>query len=197
MNASPGRRIMQQPLHRLDRTAYLAALAVLQVALAIDVAPRIAVMLVPGADVATGAVWPAEAQMAAQAGAYALTIGCTAVVLAFPTLALARHVERGRTRFLGLPRTGIRLAVSGALAYLLAHALASIAAASLTVTLAGVPTLAASLATGGLALMSAGVLTAEVLRRAIAPLRVPIAPWECNPVRIEVIDPPELATRAR
>ncbi len=49
---------------------------------------------------------------------------------------------------------------------------------------------------GGIALMAAGVLTAELLRRSVAPMRIPIAPWHCRPVRVEVIEPFELATRA-
>ena len=184
------------PLHRLQRGAYLATLAVLQIALVIDVAPDLAERLVPRTYVVSGAAWSPAAQIAAQLAAYALSLAGTAVILAFPALALARHAQRGGLRFLGLPRLGIRLAIGGAFAYVAAQALASVAAAP-AIAAAGIPGLAASFATGSLAVMAAGALTAEVLRRGIAPpVRVPIAPWHCSPVRIEVIDPPELATRA-
>ncbi len=178
--------------HRLDRAAYLAALALLQAALMIDVAPRLAAALVPRAHLAIGPAWLAVAQVAG----YALALAGSAIALAFPAIALARHAQRGRMRFLGLPRFGTWLAIAGASAFAAAQALAWVAHSSLAIAGAAVAGIAPSLASGGIALMAAGALTAEVLRRGVAPLRVPIAPWHCRPVRIEVIDPRELATHA-
>jgi len=178
--------------HRPDRVAYLAALVLLQAALLIDVAPRLAAALVPRAHLALGPAW----LTVAQAVAYALALAGSAIALAFPAIAFARHAQRGRMRFLGLPRYGIWLAIAGASAFAAAQTLAWVAHAGLAIADAAVAGIAPSLASGGIALMAAGVLTAEVLRRGIAPVRVPIAPWHCRPVRLEVIDPRELATRA-
>jgi len=47
----------------------------------------------------------------------------------------------------------------------------------------------------GLALMAAGVLCAEVLRRGVGMPRRITAPRDTPPLRIEVTHPPELATR--
>lgn len=179
--------------HRLDRAAYLAALGLLQAALMIDVAPRLATALVPRAHVAIDPAWLTFAQVAG----YALALTGSAVALAFPAIALARHAQRGRMRFLGLPRFATWLTVAGASAFAAAQALAWIAHSSPAIADAAVAGIAASLASGGVALMAAGALTAEVLRRGFAPVPVPIAPWYCRPVRIEVIDPAELATHAR
>jgi hypothetical protein len=190
MNFALARTFMRSPF-RLDRAAYLATLAVLQVALMIDVAPRLAAALAPHAYLAFNPAWLSVAQ----AAGFALALAGSALVLAFPVLALARHAQRGRMRFLGLPRFGARLAIVGAIAFAAAKGLAWVAHSSLAIVDASVSEIAASLSSGGIALMAAGALTAEVLRRGIAPMRVPIAPWHCRPVRIEVIDPPELATR--
>src|SRR4249920_2813012 len=98
--------------HRPDRAAYLAALALLQAALLIDVAPRLAAALVPRAHLALGPAWLTVAQGAG----YALALAGSAIALAFPVIAFARHA-RGRMRFLGLPRFGIWLAIAGASAF--------------------------------------------------------------------------------
>ena len=177
---------------RLERAAYFAALTLLQAALMIDVAPRLAVALIPRAHLADGPAWLSVAQVAG----YALALAGSAIALAFPAIALARHAQRGRMRFLGLPRFGTWLAIAGASAFAAAQALAWAAHSSLAIAGAAVAGIAPSLASGGIALMAAGALTAEVLRRGVAPLRVPIAPWHCRPVRIEVIGPRELATHA-
>ena len=184
-------RPFMRPRHRLHRAAYLAALALLQAALMIDVAPRLAAALAPHAHFGFNPAWLSVVQ----AAGYALALAGSATVLAFPALALARHAQRGRMRFLGLPRFGIRVAVAGAIAFAAAQALAWIAHSSLAIVDSSASEIAASLSSGGIALLAAGALTAEVLRRGVVPMRIPIAPWHCRPVRIEVLDPPELATR--
>lgn len=174
---------------RVGRSAYLATLALLQAALLHDVAPRLAAALARDLRAGAGAPW------ALHAAGYALTLVGTAIALAFPALALARHVQRGRCRFRGLPRPGVGAALAGALLYATAQTLVIAAHFAPTSLDASAALAAHSLAAGGVAFMAAGVIGAEVLRRSIAPVRVPIAPWHCAPVRIEVIDPPELATR--
>jgi hypothetical protein len=186
------RPFASQSLRRLPRAAYLATLALLQVALAIDVAPRLGTALVPNASYAHVAGWPSLALV----GGHALAIGGAAIVLAVPALALARHARRGRARFVGLPRFGIGLGIAGASIYAAAQAAAIVARWPPALFDAAAAGTTESVAAGGIALMAAGALTAEVLRRSVAPLRIPIAPWHCRPVRIEVIDPPDLATRA-
>jgi hypothetical protein len=177
---------------RGGRRVYLAALGLLQVALLHDVAPRIAAALALDVHAVAGM----GASSAVHAAGYALTLFGAAVALAFPSLALARHVERGQCRFRGLPRTCIGVMLTGALLYAIAQVLTIVARAAPTAIDASTTLAASSIAGAGVSIMAAGSLVAEVLRRSIAPVRVPIAPWHCQPVRIEVIDPPELATRS-
>jgi len=178
------------PLSRVARPAYLLTLALLQTATLFDVAPPLALSLARDVH-AAGDGGPSLVQVAG----YALTLVGTAIVLAFPALALARHAQRGPCRFRGLPRSCIGAALLGALLYGLARTF------SLAVRLAPTPidvSLAAvvpSFVAGGIAIMAASTVAAEILRRSVAPVRVPIAPWQCQPVRVEVIEPPELATR--
>ena len=186
------RPFASQSLRRQGRAAYLATLALLQVALLAHVAPSLAAALATHAGAAADPGWPS---VACAAGC-ALALAGAAIVLAFPALALARHARRGRLRFVGLPRFGTRLGCAGASIYAAAqaHAIAGHWRPEFLGTAAAGT--AGSMIAGGIALMAAGVLTAEVLRRSVAPMRIPIAPWDCRPVHIEVIDPPELATRA-
>ena len=180
----------EAPLARAARAAYLLTLAYFQGAVLVNVAPPLAALLARDVH-ALGA----DAPSLVRAAAYALTLAGASIALAFPTLALARHAQRGRCRFRGLPRSWIGVALTGALLHALAQ-IATLAArfapASIDIAVLGA---APVLANAGIALMAAGALVAEVLRRSIAPVRVPIAPWHCQPVRVEVIDPPELATR--
>ncbi len=178
------------PISRLARPAYLLMLALLQMAVLVDVAPPLAAMLARDVH-ALGAGGPSLVR----AAGYALTLAGTAIVLGFPALAFARHAQRGRCRFRGLPRSCIAAALTGALLYAVAHIVSlALRLAPMTIDVA-IVVAAPALATAGIAIMAAGALAAEILRRSIAPVRVPIAPWHCRPVRIEVIDPPELATR--
>lgn len=186
------RPLASRSLRRQDRAAYLATLALLQVALLIDVAPALAIALTPHASIAADVSWPSVAR----AVGCALALAGTATVLAFPAFAMARHARRGRARFLGLPRFGTGLACAGASLYAAAQALAIAGhwrPGFIDTDTAGA---AGSMAAAGIALMAAGALTAELLRRSVAPMRVPIAPWHCRPVRIEVVEPSELPTRA-
>ena len=174
---------------RIGRPGYLASLALLQAALLLDVAPRLAAALARDAFAGTGGASPIHL-----AGCASTLVGM-AIVLAFPVLALARHVQRGRCRFRGLPRACVGVALTGALLHAIALAFAIAARFSPASFEASSVLAIPSLLAGGAAIMAAGALAAEVLRRSVAPVRVPIAPWHCRPVRIEVIDPPELATR--
>ena len=178
------------PRFHLVRPAYLLMLALLQVAVLVDVAPPLAAILARDVH-----AFGAGGASLIRAAGYALTLAGTAVVLAFPALAFARHARGGRIRFRGLPRSCIAIALTGALLYALAKIAPILAHLSPMSTDVAAAAAAPALATAGIAIMAAGALVAEILRRSIAPVRVPIAPWQCRPVRIEVIDPPELATR--
>lgn len=176
---------------RLARTAYLAALALLQAALLFDVAPRVATALAHDVHALAGA----SAAPAVQATGYAFTLLGLAAALAFPSLALARHVERGRCRFRGLPRACVGVTLTGAPLYAIAQTVWFVARWAPDAVAATAALAAPAAAAAGVSIMAAGALAAEVLRRSVAPIRMPIAPWHCQPVRIEVIDPPDLATR--
>jgi hypothetical protein len=179
-------------LRRQDRGAYLATLVLLQAALLVDVAPALAIALTPLASVVAGEGWPSVVR----AAGCVLALAGTSIVLAFPTFALARHARRGRLRFLGLPRLGTGLASAGASIYAAAQTLAIAGHWRPGLIDAATAGACGAMAAGCIALMAAGVLTAELFRRSVAPMRVPIAPWHCRPVLVEVIEPSELATRA-
>jgi hypothetical protein len=174
----------------MHRRLYLTTLFLLQIALIGWIAPPLAqVLQLETAPGLAPAGWPAILQLVATAA----TIVGTTVVLAFPIVALMRHRRGGPLRFLGLPAWATVLASSG---------MAALCAGS--VMLALVPMLpidgrmtavliARPVVAGGLALATAGVLCAELLRRSVAPARE-TADHRRKPGRIEVTHPPELRT---
>jgi hypothetical protein len=174
------------------RTAYVAALSILQVALIVELAPSLALAFRANAlaGLATEG-WPALLQLFAMG----VAVGGTALALVFPGVALARHVRSGPMRFLGLPRWAIALAIAGVVllgAATLGLVLASALPADIRVNvlLVSRPALA-----GGLALATAGVLCGELLRRSV-PAPSLKAALRHAAGRIEVTHPPELRTRA-
>ena len=172
------------------RRLYLATLLALQLVLIARVAPRLAVAL--HADAALGAFpggWPALAQWL---GAAAAIVGVT-LALVFPGVALLRHQQRGRPRFIGLPRWSVAFALAGGatlIAGVVLHATLPLLAVDARLPAALV---ARNVQNAGLALAAAGTLCAELLRRSVAPLRNTSA--RRNVGTIEVTDPPELRTR--
>ncbi len=176
------------------RHAYQCTLVALQLALLFELAPPLAQALRDG--IAFGA-FPDGVLAFAQGATALAAIGGGALALAFPMLALGRHAQRGRLRFGGLPRWAVALALAGAAAYVLA-ALLYVAApllapeARMAAALTARPMLNA-----GLAVMAAGVLCAELLRRSVGLPRVVATPRVSATERIEVTQPRELATHAR
>jgi hypothetical protein len=175
----------------MSRTLYLGTLALLQLALFAHVAPPLARTFKAHALFASlHDGWAVAAQLAA----VALAVAGAAIALAFPLLALSRHAKRGRLRFLGLPRWAIRVGIAGGA--LFALALVATALATLLPALReALAPLGQSAAIGGTALMAAGALCAELLRRSIPPVPSVDAPWRCAPVRIAAIDRSESAER--
>ena len=176
----------------MRRALYLSALLVLQLALVVQLAAPLAHAL--RVDTAPGlapAGWPALLQLVATAAA----VAGTSLALVFPGLALARHQRVGTQRFMGMPRWAVTLALIGALVHALG-VIALVAApmapgdARLTLALLARPVVA-----GGLALATAGVLCAELLRRNPASGNPSVAGSRGKPGRIEVTHPPELRTR--
>ena len=147
------------------RPLYLAALLILQLALIVRLAPPLAQAL--RVDALAGPApggWPAMLQLIATG----LAVAGAALSLVFPGVALARHRRSGTHRFLGLPPWAVALALAG---------IALLAAAALGIALAPimppepraiVHLVARPALTGGLALATAGVLCAELLRRSVA-----------------------------
>jgi len=183
---------MLSRLHLLRRL-YQCALVALQLALLVLLAPPLANALQRA--LALGA-FP-DSGLAIVQGAMALAaIGGGALALAFPLLALLRHRQRGRARFSGLPRWAVVLAVAGGVVFALGAVLN--AAAPFASTDARLATLltARPMLNAGFAIMAAGVLSAELLRRSVGvPPMIPI-PHNAPNERIEVTHPPELATHA-
>lgn len=175
------------------RLLYLAALLVLQLALIVKLAPPFAQAL--QMDALAGHApegWPAMLQLIATG----LAVAGASLALVFPGVALARHRRAGTHRFLGLPAWAVGLALSG-IALLAAAALGLALAPVLPAELRAVAYLVARPAiTGGLALATAGVLCAELLRRSVAATRGAPSALHHAHGRIEVTYPPELRTCA-
>ena len=130
-----------------------------------------------------------------QLAAVIVTVFAMSVALAFPVLALARHCRRGPQRFVGLPDWATVLAACGAIALCagwLAHGLVPALPAETRFTALLV---ARSVGAAGLALATAGVLCAELLRRSVAVTRDAVDQRRVRSARIEVTYPPELRTR--
>jgi len=143
------------------RPLYLATLLVLQLALIVKLAPPLAQALRVDAlaGLAPGG-WPAMLQLIATG----LAVAGAALALAFPVVALARHRRSATFCFLGLPPWAVALALAG-IALLAAAALGLALAPIMPAELRIIVYLVARPAlTGGLALATAGVLFAELLR---------------------------------
>lgn len=172
------------------RRLYIATLLALQLVLLVRVAPRLAVAL--HADAALGALPGGVPALAQWLGAAAAIVG-VALALVFPGVALLRHQQRGKIRFIGLPRWAVALALAGG-AVLAAGLMLN---AALPLLPSGARLAAALVARGaqnaGLALGAAGALCAELLRRSVMPLRSTSVRRHVD--RVEVTDPPELRTR--
>jgi hypothetical protein len=159
------------------RTAYLATLATLQLALTIDIAPRIAEIIR-----VQSAVLQAEDLSAAvlRLGVAGIAAASAAIVLSAPVLALLRHHQRGALRFLGLPAWWVRCSQAGAVLF----ALSLLAPQAFTVL--AIPgselwdALDEPLRQAAITLMAGGAIAAELLRRSIAP---PLVLRECMPIR--------------
>lgn len=145
------------------RTCYLAALCVLQVMLAWHLVPIVALVLmrhVPLGRAADG--WPAVMEIASAA----LCVVGAGLSLAYPCIVVMRHVQRGVQRFTGLPRWAVVLTFIGC-ALLAADAALRGLAPWLPMIDHRTPGTMFPLAAPGVALMSAGALFAELLRRSL------------------------------
>jgi hypothetical protein len=175
----------------MRRSLYMTTLLILQLALVVKLAPPLAHGL--GIDAAPGLApggWPAMLQLVATA----VAVAGASVALVFPGIALACHRRCGLVHFLVQPRWAIAVALFGA---------AALVAGALVVTV--VPTLpvdvrmtaaliARPVIACGLALATAGVLCAELLRGEPAPDHAE-ARERSGTARVEVTHPPDLRTR--
>lgn len=175
------------------RPLYLAALLVLQLALIVKLAPPLAQAL--RVDALAGLApdgWPALLQLLATGFA----VAGAALALVFPGVVLARHRRAGTQRYLGLPAWAVALALAG-IALLAAAAVGLALAPLMPVEARAIALLVTRPAiTGGLALATAGVLCAELLRRSVPAARSARAAPHPAHGRIEVTYPPELRTCA-
>ena len=178
---------------QLLRRLYQCTLVALQLALLVLLAPPLAQALQRG--LALGAI-PGRGLAIVQGALALVAIGGGALALAFPLFALLRHRQRGRARFGGLPRWAVVLAVAGGIVFVLGAVLN--AAAPLVGTDVRLATLltARPMLNAGLAVMAAGVLCAELLRRSVGMPPLIAIPRNAPNERIEVTHPPELATHA-
>lgn len=173
------------------RRLYQMTLVALQVALMWQLVPPLAQALRQGVAFGAFAQGPLSVIQVVSAGA-AIIGG--ALALAFPGLALLRHVRRGPQRFGGLPRWSVALALAGSAVFLVGAALnGALPLFAPENRMAAVLT-ARPMQNAGLALMAAGVLWAEVMRRSVGLPRMVVVPRD-SAHRIEVTHPLELATR--
>lgn len=174
------------------RRLYQITLVALQAALFVQIVPPLAQALRHGT--AFGA-FPEGGLAVIQLASALAAVGGGALALAFPVLALLRHRQRGPLRFDGLPRWSVALAVGGALLFLVGASLNGIIPLLAPESRMAAALTARPVLNAGLALMAAGVLCAEVLRRGVRVPRMVTVPRDIAPPRIEVTQPPELATR--
>ncbi len=176
----------------ISRSLYLGTLLMLQLALVTQVAPPLARTFKAHALFASlHDGWPVAAHLVG----LVLSVAGAALALQFPLLAIARHAKRGTSRFAGLPHWAIGVAVAGAALFASALITAAIGRLLSDDTRDALFAIAQSTAIAGTAVMAAGALCAELLRRSVAPVPVPTAPWQCTPARIEALDPSERVTR--
>jgi hypothetical protein len=183
------------PIHvrPTSRSLYLGTLFMLQLALVTQVAPPLARMFKAHAMFASlHDGWTVAAHLAG----LVLSVAGAALALQFPLLAIVRHTKRGAPRFAGLPRWAIRVAIAGAALFACALAITAIAAVLSDDARGALSAVARSAAVAGTAVMAAGALCAELLRRSVPPVAVPQAPWQCETVRIRPLDALERSARA-
>ena len=177
----------------MRRRLYLTTLVILQLALVFKLSPPLGDAL--RLDIAPGLAprgWPAVLQLVATAAA----IVGTSLALVFPGFALARHRRGGVLRFQGLPDWAIILAFCGAVALGAGFTLLALVPMlpvemRMTAVLIARPVMA-----GGLALATAGVLCAELLRRSVTSVHAAAERERRRSGRVEVTHPPELRTHA-
>jgi len=174
------------------RRLYQVTLVALQIALLAHIVPPLAQALWRGVALSA---FPESPLALIQVASAAAAIGGGALALAFPAFALLRHRQRGQTRFGGLPRWSVALALTGAVVFLLGAALNGAVPLLVPANRMAAVLTARPVQNAGLALMAAGVLCAELLRRSVGVPRIVVVSHEASPQRIEVTHPPELATR--
>ena len=176
----------------MRRPLYMTALLILQLALVIKLTlPLAHAFRIDASPGLAPSGWAAMLQLVATAAA----VAGASLALVFPGVALARHRRCGLLLFLGLPRWAITVALCGAAALVAGALLVTLVPmlpvdARMTAILIARPVVA-----GGLALATAGVLCAELLRRHSAPARASEAGERTRSDRIEVTHPPDLRTR--
>ena len=173
------------------RCAYLVALALLQIALAVAVAPPLSAALRAHAAIVDAPNLAAAVLRLAIVG-IAMTGG--AFALAGPLLALLRHRQRGALRFRGLPRTAAAATIGGA---------ALIATTGLVQLLiehavfdppAWLHDLLPAATDASIAATVGGAICAEMLRRSVAPPQLIGHTVPPRQVTVQVVAPEELRT---
>jgi len=176
----------------MTRRLYQITLVALQVALLVQIAPPLAQGLWRGVALSAFSHGPLVLIQVVSAGA---AIAGGALALAFPALALLRHRKRGQLRFGGVPRWSVALALAGTAIFLLGVLLNGVIPLLAPGDRMAAVLTARPVLNAGLALMAAGVLCAELLRRGVGAPRVIVVAADAGSPRIEVTHPPELATR--
>jgi len=178
----------------MHRRFYLCSLVILQFALVFKLSPPLGDAL--RLDIAPGLAprgWPVVLQLV---GTAAAIVGAS-LTLVFPGFALARHRRGGVLRFHGLPEWATTVAFCGTVAMVAGFALLAIVPMLPVETRMTAILVARPVVAGGLALATAGVLCAELLRHGMGALHASAEREHRRPGRVEVTHPPELRTQAR
>ena len=138
----------------MARNLYLGTLALLQAAMIWQVLPAMVAVLQRHVPLGSA---PDFFTSSMQLGAALICIVASAVVLAFPTIALLRHCEHGPYRFLLLPPWAASTAIGGGLVFTAALLPRLIGDAAASTSMPLVLT--------GFSVMHAGALAAELMRR--------------------------------
>lgn len=173
------------------RRTYLAALALLQLALVVVVAPPLSAAMRAHAAIGD-APDPAAAALRLAVVGVAMTGG--AFALAGPLLALLRHRQRGAVRFRGLPRVAVAATIGGAALFAATGSVGLLLEHADVAAPAWLDDLLPAVVDAAIAVAVGGATCAEMLRRSVAP--PPLIGHTLPPrqVTVQVVAPEELRT---
>ncbi len=173
------------------RRAYLVALALLQVALVVAVAPPLSAALRAHAAIVDV---PDPGAAVLRLAILGMAMTGSAFALAGPLLALLRHRQRGAMRFLGLPRTAVAATVGGATLIATTGLVHLLTAHPVADPPPWLEDLLPAAVDASIAVTIGAAICAEMLRRSVAPPQLIGHTVPPRQVTVQVVAPEELRT---